>query len=84
MTVNFSTKKLTSNDQEGAPRMLKGRLLAIYPLPNVVGSAANRSTFFLLNGVVVVGDMDRALTPPPIHAEQPGRMTADFSLFLKY
>ena len=32
--------------------MLRGGLLIIHPLPNVAGSAADRSTFFLLNGVV--------------------------------
>ena len=32
--------------------MLKSRLLIIHLLPIVAGSAADRSTFFLLNGVV--------------------------------
>ena len=52
MTAVF--KKRNSN-QEGAPWVLRGGLLIIYPLPNVAGSAAGRSTFFLLNGVVVDG-----------------------------
>ena len=38
--------------------MLRGGLLIIYPLPNVAGSAAERSAFFLLN--CVVGDGPRA------------------------
>ena len=38
--------------------MLRGGLLIIHPLPNVAGSAADRSTFLLLNGVV--GDGPRA------------------------
>ena len=38
--------------------MLRGGLPNIHPLPNVAGSAADRSTFFLLNGVV--GDGPRA------------------------
>ena len=53
----FFKKKRTSN-QEGGPRVLRGGLLIIHPLPNVAGSAADRSTFFLLNGVV--GDGPRA------------------------
>ena len=53
MTTDFSQKKRTSN-QAGAPRVLRGGLLIIHPLPNVVGSAADRPTLFLLNGVVVV------------------------------
>ena len=35
--------------------VLRGGLLIIYPLPIVDGSAADRSTFFLLNGVVGYG-----------------------------
>ena len=54
--------------------MLRGGLLVIDPLPDVAGSAADRSAFFLLNGVV--GETDRARTP--LHAE-PGGMTTDFS-----
>ena len=38
--------------------MLRGGLLIMHPLPNVAGSAADRSTLFLLNGVV--GDGLRA------------------------
>ena len=38
--------------------MLRGGLLIIHPLPNLAGSAADRSNFFLLNGVV--GDGPRA------------------------
>ena len=48
--------------------MLRSGLLTIHPLPNEAGSAADRSTFFLLNGVVK--DL-RAF-----HAE-PGGVTAD-------
>ena len=51
--------------------MLRGGFLIIHLLSNVAGSAADRSTLFLLNGIV--GDGPRAL-----HAE-PGGMTADFS-----
>ena len=57
MITDFSKKKRTSN-QEGGLRVLRGGLLTIHPLPNVAGSAADRSTFFLLNGVV--GDGPRA------------------------
>ena len=32
--------------------MLRGGLPVINPLPNVAGSAADRSTYFLLSGVV--------------------------------
>ena len=45
-------------NQEGGLRVLKGRLLIIHLLPDVAGSAADRSTFFLLDGVV--GDGPRA------------------------
>ena len=38
--------------------MLRGGLLIIHPLPDVTGSAADRSTFFVLNGVT--GDGLRA------------------------
>ena len=48
--------------------MLRSGLLTIHPLPNEAGSAADRSTFFLLNGVV------RDLRA--FHAE-PGGVTAD-------
>ena len=54
--------------------MLRGGLPIIHPLSNVPGSAADRSTSFLLNGVV--GDMVRARTP--LHAE-PGGMITFFS-----
>ena len=53
----FKYKNRNSN-QEGGPRVLRGGLLTIQPPPNVAGSAADRSTFFLLNGVV--GDGPRA------------------------
>ena len=39
-------------------------------------TAMDRSNFFLLNGVI--RDEPRA-SPPPLHAEQPGGMTTDFS-----
>ena len=58
MITDFSTKKKRTSNQEIGPRVLRGRLLIIHPLPNVAGSAADRSTFFLLNGVV--GDGPRA------------------------
>ena len=60
--------------------MLSVRLLVIHPLPNVTGSAADRATFFLLNGVI--GDGPRA-SPSQLHAdaEPGGGMTAD--LYLK-
>ena len=54
----FFTKKKRTSNQEGGPRVLRSGLLIIHPLPNVAGSAADRSTFFLLNGVV--GDGPRA------------------------
>ena len=56
--------------------MLRGRLLVIHPLPNVAGSAANRATFFLLNGVI--GDGPHA-SPSQLHAdaEPGGGLTAD-------
>ena len=73
----FKKKKRTSN-QEGGPRVLGSRLLIIHPLPHMAGSAADRSTFFLLNGVV--GDGPRAHSTLPLHAE-PGRMAAVFFLF---
>ena len=50
----FYKKKRTSN-QEGGPRVLRGGLPIIRPLPIVSGSAADRSPFFLLNGVVRYG-----------------------------
>ena len=60
--------------------MLRGGLLAIHPLPNVAGSAADRAAFFLLNGVI--GDGPRA-SPSQLHAgaEPGGGMTVD--LYLK-
>ena len=67
----FQNKKRTSN-QEGGPRVLRGGLLIIHPLPSVAGSAADRSTFFLLNGVV--GDGPRAhSTSTSRRAGQDGR-----------
>ena len=48
----FFTKKKRTSNQEGGPRVLKNGLLIIHLLPIVAGSAADRSTFFLLNGVV--------------------------------
>ena len=55
----FSKKSAArTSNQEGGPPVLRGGLLIIHPLPNVAGSAADRSTFFLLNGVV--GDGPRA------------------------
>ena len=51
-------KKRTSNTEVG-PRVLRGEHLAICLLPKVTGSAADTSTFLLLNGVVVVGDGPR-------------------------
>ena len=54
----FFKKKRTSNQEGGPPQMLRGELLIIQHLPNVAGSAADRSTFFLLNGIV--GDGPRA------------------------
>ena len=56
--TDFSKKKKRTSNQEGGPRVLGSRLLIIHPLPNVTDSAADRSTFFLLNGVV--GDGPRA------------------------
>ena len=47
----FFKKKRTSN-QECGPRVLRAEILIIQPLSNMAGSAADRSTFFLLNGVV--------------------------------
>ena len=56
----FCNNKRTSN-QEGGLRVVRGGLPAIHFLPNVAGSAADRATLFLLNGVaVVVGDGLRA------------------------
>ena len=79
-TPIFNQRSRTSNDQEGAPpRVVRNGLPAIHRLPNIAGSAADRSTFFLPNGVVVVGDGPRAHSPPPLHAVQPGGMTADMS-----
>ena len=51
-------REKTDLKKEGGPRVLRGGLPVIHPLPNVAGSAADRSTFFLLNGVV--GDGPRA------------------------
>jgi hypothetical protein len=60
MITDFSTKKKRTSNQEGGPRVLRGRLLIIHPLPNVTGSAADRSTFFLLNGVVGDGPRENS------------------------
>ena len=57
MNTGFPSKKRTAN-QEGGPRVLRGEIPIVHPLPNVAGSAADRSTSFLLNGVV--GDGPRA------------------------
>ena len=57
MITDLNKKKRTSN-QEGGPRVLSGKLLIIHLLPKVSGSAADRSSFFWLNGVV--GDGPRA------------------------
>ena len=78
MITDFSRKKRTSN-QEGGPRVLRGGLLIIHPLPNVAGSAADRSTFFLLNGVV--GDGPRAHSTST--SRRPGRMTTYFFLLFR-
>ena len=61
-TPIFNQRSRTSNDQEGAPpRVVRGGLPTIHFLPNVAGSAANRATFCLLNGVAIVaGDGPRA------------------------
>ena len=60
--------------------MIRGGLLVIHPLPNVAVSAADRATFFSLNGVI--GDGPHA-SPSQLHAdaEPGGGMTAD--LYLK-
>ena len=73
MITDFSTKKKRTSNQEGGPRVLRGRLLIIHPLPNVTGSAADRSTFFLLNGVVGDGPRENSTST---YAE-PGGMTAN-------
>ena len=72
-------KKRTSN-QEGGPRVLRGGLMIIHPLPNMAGSATERSAFFLLNGVV--GDGPRAHSTSTSRRAA-GRMTADFYYFFK-
>ena len=58
--------------------MRRGELLVIHFLPDVAGSAADRATFFLLNGAI--GDGPRA-SPSQLHAdaEPGGGMTVDFS-----
>ena len=57
--------------------MLRGGLLIIQPLPNVAGSAVDRSAFFLLNGVVGDG--------PRTHATSTSRRAGrdDHRFFLK-
>ena len=54
MITDFSKKKPTSN-RECGPRVLRADILIIQRLSNMAGSAADRSTFFLLNGVVQDG-----------------------------
>jgi len=72
MITGFSTKKKRTWNQEGGPRVLRGTLLITHPLPSVAGSAADRSTLFLLNGVV--GDGPRAhSTSTSRRAGQDGR-----------
>ena len=71
MITGFPNKKRTAN-QEGGPRVLRGELLIVHPLPNVAGSAADMATFFLLNGVV--GDGPRAHFT---QSRAPGGMTTD-------
>ena len=56
--ITSSPPQKQSLNQEGGPRVLRGELSIIRPLPNVAGSAVDRPTFFLLNGVV--GDGPRA------------------------
>ena len=58
MIKDFFFKKKRTSNQEGGSRVLRGGLLIIHPLPNVAGSAAERSTFVLLN--CAVGDGLRA------------------------
>ena len=76
MITDFPKKKRTSN-QEGGPRVLRSGLLIIYLLPNVAGSAADRSTFFLLNGVVGDG--------PRVHSISTSRRAGrdDYRFFKK-
>ena len=61
--------------------MVGDGLPAIHPLPIVAGSAADRSTFFLLNGVV--GDGPRASPPQLPAVAEPGEMTAGVSVLKK-
>ena len=58
--------------------MPRGGLLVIRPLPDVAGSAADRATFFSLNGVI--GDGPRA-SQSQLHAdaEPGGGMTVDLN-----
>ena len=42
--------------------MLRSRLLITHPLPNMAGSAADISTFFLLNGVVGDGPREHSIS----------------------
>ena len=66
----FFTKKKRTSNQEGGPRVPRSRLLIIHPPPNVTGSAADRATFFSLNGVI--GDGPCA-SPSQLHADaEPG------------
>ena len=71
MNTDFPNKKRTAN-KEGVPRVLRGELLIVHPLPNFAGSAADIATFFLLNGVV--GDGPRAQFT---QSRAPGGMTTD-------
>jgi hypothetical protein len=56
--ITSSPPQKQSLNQEGGPRVLRGELSIIRPLPNVAGSAVDRPTFFLLSSVV--GDGPRA------------------------
>jgi len=58
---NRFKRKQTSN-QEGGPRVRRGGLLISCTLPNAAGSAAYRSSFFLLNGVVGDGLRARSIS----------------------
>ena len=60
MITDFFQKKKRTSNQEGGPPVLRCGLLVIHPLPVVAGSAADISSFFLLNGVV--GDGPRAVS----------------------
>ena len=57
MTADFYLQKKLPSNQEGGPRVLDSGLLVIRLVPNGAGSAADRSTFVLLNGVVGDGPL---------------------------